>query len=121
MTEAARAGMFRALTRYQEAYAARSIKDLEAVFPTMPREDRQATEKRLRNCRGYDVAILNPQYLFNPDDPSSGTVNARATYTCQPPTRQAPIVETTQQTFILRKAGDAWLIERVLTEVQRAR
>jgi hypothetical protein len=113
--------MLRALTRYQEAYAARSIKDLEAVFPTIPREDRQATEKNLRNCRAYDVSILNPQYLFNPDDPSSGTVNARTVYTCQPPTRQPAVVETTQQTFILRKAGDAWLIERVLTDLQRAR
>jgi tetratricopeptide (TPR) repeat protein/predicted Ser/Thr protein kinase len=120
-TSTARAGMLRALTLYQEAYAARSIKALEGVFPTIPREDRQATEKRLRNCRSYDVAILNPQYLFNPDDPSSGTVNARVDYTCQPPTAQAPFTETTQQTFVLRKAGDAWLIERVLTDLQRAR
>lgn len=113
--------MLRALTLYQEAYAARSIKALESVFPTIPREDRQATEKRLRNCRAYDVAILNPQYLFNPDDPSSGTVNARVNYTCQPPTAQPPLTETTQQTFVLRNAGDGWLIERVLTDLQRAR
>jgi hypothetical protein len=120
--DAALAGMQGALTRYQEAYAARNMDALLRIFPTMPREDVQPTQRQFnpRNCRTFAVDILSPKFSTDADA-ASGTVEASTSYICQPPTAQKPIVVTTTSVFVLRKAGTTWVINRILTEGQRTR
>ena len=106
-----RAGILQALTRYQSAYRERSIQSLLAVYPSIPRETRQKLEKTFtRDCRDYDVTFGNMQPALN-DDPTYATVTVRTTYSCQPKGAQAAQQASVQELFVLRKLGDAWLIE----------
>jgi hypothetical protein len=115
--EIERAGIVRALNRYQDAYRSRSIKDLQNIYPSLPREERQALDRSFsRVCRAVDFTYLNPQFGLNADDPTSATVTTRTTFTCQPGTGQKPEVVSGSQVFLLRKAGDSWLIDRIITD-----
>ena len=106
-----RAGILQALTRYQSAYRERSIQALAAIYPSIPRETRQRLERTFtRDCRDYDVTFGNMQPALN-DDPTYATVTVRTTYTCQPKGAQAAQQASVQELFVLRKLGDAWLIE----------
>jgi len=106
-----RAGILQALTRYQSAYRERSIQALVAIYPSIPRETRQRLERTFtRDCRDYDVTFGNMQPALN-DDPTYATVTVRTTYTCQPKGAQAAQQASVQELFVLRKLGDAWLIE----------
>jgi hypothetical protein len=99
------------LTRYQSAYRERSIQALVAIYPSIPRETRQRLERTFnRDCRDYDVTFGNMQPALN-DDPTYATVTVRTTYTCQPKGAQAAQQASVQELFVLRKLGDAWLIE----------
>jgi serine/threonine-protein kinase len=109
--DAERSGIMRALTRYQEAYRERSVKLLRDVYPSLPRETGQRLDRSFNDCRAYEVSFLNPQVALAPDDPTSATVNVRSTYTCQPRSRQPAQPASVQDVFLLRKLGDAWLIE----------
>jgi serine/threonine protein kinase len=106
-----RAGILQALTRYQSAYRERSIQALVAIYPSIPRETRQRLERTFtRDCRDYDVTFGNMQPALN-DDPTYATVTVRTTYSCQPKGAQAAQQASVQELFVLRKLGDAWLIE----------
>jgi hypothetical protein len=112
-----RAGLLGALNRFQDAYRNRSIRDLQAVYPSLPREERQALERSFgRDCGAVDFTYLNPQFGLNADDPTSATVTMRTTFTCQPRTGQRAQIVAGQQVFILRKAGDTWLVDRIITD-----
>lgn len=106
-----RPGILRALNRYQEAYRGRSVKDLQAVYPSLPRETGQRLDRQFRDCRDYDVTFGNMQLSFSPDDPTSATVTVRTTYTCQPRTGQGAQPQSVQDVFLLRKVGGEWLID----------
>jgi hypothetical protein len=106
-----RSGIMRALTRYQDAYRERSVKLLRDVYPSLPRETGQKLDRSFNDCRAFEVSFLNPQVALAPDDPTSATVNVRSTYTCQPKSRQPAQPASVQDVFLLRKLGDAWLIE----------
>jgi hypothetical protein len=115
-------GILQALTRYQSAHHERSVKSLLDVYPSLPRERRQALERSFtRDCRDYDVALGNPQLAMNKNDPTFATVTARATYTCQPKTAQPAQSQSFQEVFMLRKLGDRWLIESSATDTTRPR
>jgi eukaryotic-like serine/threonine-protein kinase len=106
-----RAGMLRALNRYQAAYRERSVKALQAVYPSLDRDVRQALDKQFKACRDFDVTFGNMQLALSSDDPSSATVTVRTVYTCQPDTKQAAQPQAVQDVFVLRKVGDEWLID----------
>jgi eukaryotic-like serine/threonine-protein kinase len=107
-----RPGILQALNRYQSAYRERSVKSLSAVYPSLPRETRQALDRAFsRDCRDYDVTFGNMQLALNADDPTYATVTVRTIYTCQPKTAQAARPEAVQELFVLRKLGDGWLID----------
>jgi hypothetical protein len=107
-----RPGILQALNRYQSAYRERSVKSLLAVYPSVPRETRQALDRAFsRDCRDYDVTFGNMQLALNADDPTYATVTVRTVYTCQPRTAQAARPEAVQELFVLRKLGDGWLID----------
>ena len=101
----------RALTRYQDAYRERSVKLLRDIYPSLPRETGQKLERSFSDCRAFEVTFLNPQVALAPDDPTSASINVRSTYTCQPRSRQPALPASVQEFFLLRKLGDAWLIE----------
>ena len=110
--ERERPGILQALNRYQSAYRERSVKSLVAVYPSLPRETRQALDRAFsRDCRDYDVTFGNMQLALNADDPTYATVTVRTVYTCQPKTAQAARPEAVQELFVLRKLGDGWLID----------
>jgi tetratricopeptide (TPR) repeat protein len=115
-------GILQTLTRYQTAHRERSVKALLDVYPSLPRERRQALERSFtRDCRDYDASLGNPQLAMNKNDPTFATVTARATYTCQPKTAQPAQSQSFQEVFMLRKLGDRWLIESSATDTTRPR
>ena len=115
-------GILQTLTRYQSAHRERSVKALLDVYPSLPRERRQALERSFtRDCRDYDASLGNPQLAMNKNDPTFATVTARATYTCQPKTAQPAQSQSFQEVFMLRKLGDRWLIESSATDTTRPR
>jgi serine/threonine-protein kinase len=114
--ERERPGILQALNRYQSAYRDRNVKSLLAVYPSLPRESRQALERAFsRDCRDYDVTFGNLQLALNADDPTYATVTVRSVYTCQPKTAQAAQPQAVQDVFVMRKLGDGWLIDSIGT------
>jgi serine/threonine-protein kinase len=112
--ERERPGILQALNRYQSAYRERNVKSLVAVYPSLPRESRQALERAFgRDCRDYDVTFGNLQLALNAEDPTYATVTVRSVYTCQPKTAQAAQPQAVQDVFVLRKLGDGWLIDSI--------
>ena len=90
------------------------MKSLVAVYPSLPRESRQALERAFgRDCRDYDVTFGNIELALSPEDPTYATVTVRSIYTCQPKTAQAAQPQVVQDFFVLRKLGDGWLIDSV--------
>jgi hypothetical protein len=114
--EQERAGIMRALNRYQDAYRERSVKALQSIYPSIPREARQKLDRTFKECRAYDVSLLNPQLALGADDPTSATVTTRSTYTCQPRSAQGAEAVSGQEVFLLRKYGDAWLVDRAMLD-----
>ena len=109
--------MVRAMNRYQDAYRERSVKALKAVYPSLPREMEQQLDRAFsRDCGAYDFTYLNPRFAFTADDPTSATVTALTTYTCQPKSGRAAAGVSGQEVFLLRKAGDTWLIDRAIMD-----
>ena len=106
-----RPGILRALNRYQDAYRDKSVKALQSVYPSLPRETGQRLDRQFRSCRAYDVSFLNVQVALAADDSTAATVTTRTNYTCQPNTGQAPEPQAVQDVFVLRKVGGEWLIE----------
>ncbi len=107
-----RPGILQALNRYQSAYRERNVRSLVSVYPSLPRETRQALERAFsRDCRDYDVTFGNMQLALNGDDPSYATVTVRTIYTCQPKTAQAAQPQAVQELFVMRKLGEGWLID----------
>jgi tetratricopeptide (TPR) repeat protein len=114
--EIERAGLVRAMNRLQDAYRERNMKALKAVYPTLPREAEQSLNRSFdKDCRVYDFSYVNPRFALT-DDPTSATVTALTTYTCQPRSRQADQVISGQEVFMMRKAGDVWLVERAFMD-----
>jgi eukaryotic-like serine/threonine-protein kinase len=110
--ERERPAILQALNRYQSAYRERSVKSLVAIYPSLPRETRQALDRAFsRDCRDYDVTFGNMQLALNADDPTYATVTVRTVYTCQPRTAQAAQPQAVQELFVLRKLGEGWLID----------
>jgi tetratricopeptide (TPR) repeat protein len=104
-------GIMKALNRYQDAYRDRSVKALQAVYPSLPRETGQKLDRTFRDCRAYEVTFLSPQIFLNPEDPGHATVQVQTTYACQPRTAQPVQPATVQEVFQLRKIEDGlWVI-----------
>jgi predicted Ser/Thr protein kinase len=107
-----RAGIVRALTRYQDAYRQRSVKALEEAYANLGREARQDLERQFKECRAFDLSFGNVNVSLSADDPTAATVNVLSTYQCQPRTGQKPISYDQQDVFQLRKVSGEWIIER---------
>jgi hypothetical protein len=107
-----RAGILRALNRYQDAYRLRSVKALEEAYANLGREARQDLERQFKECRSFDLSFGNLNVSLSTDDPTAATVNVLSTYQCQPRTGQKPISYDQQDVFQLRKVSGEWVIER---------
>jgi tetratricopeptide (TPR) repeat protein len=109
--ERERAGILRALNRYQYAYRERNVKLLLDVFPGLPREDQQKLERAFRDCRDFDVTFGAMQTALDAENPTLATVTVRTIYTCQPKTAQAAQPQAVLDVFAMRKIDDGWLID----------
>ena len=111
-----RPGIMHALQQYQDAYSARSLTALRAVYPTLPQETSQRLDRQFRGCRAYDVSFANNSMTLDlgSNDPTVATVTIQTTYLCQPAaTNQVPDQRTVRHVFSLRKTDGEWLIERM--------
>lgn len=106
-----RGALTAALGRFQAAYRDRDINALQQIFPSLQREARQKIERAFRDCRAYDVAFDDMQFLMDPGNPTVAQVNVRSTYVCTPRTGQRPVPAAQRDVFSLRKRGDAWFID----------
>ena len=107
-----RPGIIRALERYQDAYSARSLTALRAVYPSLPQETSQRLDRQFRGCRAYDVNFGNNMTVsLGENDPTAATVTVQTTYLCQPATIQVPPEQrSVRDVFSLRKTNGEWLI-----------
>jgi hypothetical protein len=106
-----RPAILAALEQYRNAYQRRSVAAMLDVYPSLPRERRQAYEKQFkdeRNCRALDVQFGPPEIFLGGNGQANVTV--MSTYVCTPVTGQAPPQQPQADVFQLRKSGDRWLI-----------
>jgi serine/threonine-protein kinase len=106
-----RPAILAALEQYRNAYQRRSVAAMLDVYPSLPRERRQAYEKQFkdeRNCRALDVQFGQPEIFLGGNGQANVTV--MSTYVCTPVTGQAPPQQPQADVFQLRKSGDRWLI-----------
>jgi serine/threonine-protein kinase len=101
-----------ALDRYAAAYSRQDLRAIKAVFPNLPSDREAALNRAFKSgCRSYDVR-------FNSLEPSrvtadSLTILATTTYTCYPSTGQSPRTVTADDFFQLKRAGNAWVIDKM--------
>jgi serine/threonine-protein kinase len=110
--ERERPGILAALAQYSAAYRNRSVEAMEAVFPALPRERRQAYERAFkdrRGCPALDVRFGAAE-IFLGADGQQANVTVVATYVCKPATAQDDPQVPQGDVFQLRKNGDRWQI-----------
>jgi hypothetical protein len=110
--ERERPGILAALAQYSAAYRNRSVEAMEAVFPALPRERRQAYERAFkdrRGCPALDVRFGAAE-IFLGADGQQANVTVVATYVCKPATAQDDPQVPQADVFQLRKNGDRWQI-----------
>ncbi len=106
-----RPGIIRALDRYRDAFSARSLTALRAVYPSLPQATSQRLDRQFRGCRAYDVSFGNNMTVtLAENDPTMATVTVQTTYLCQPATIPVPEQRTVRDVFSLRREGGEWLI-----------
>jgi serine/threonine protein kinase len=115
-----RPGIMAALDGYRNAYRTRSVAAMENVFPTLPRERRQAYEKAFkdrRGCPALDVQFGSAE-IFLGSSGQQANVTVMATYVCKPATAQEDPQVPQADVFQMRKSGDHWQIT-AMGEIQR--
>ena len=106
-----RPGIERALERYREAFSARNLTALRAVYPLLPQEMSQRIDAKFRGCRAYAVSFANNMTVaLAENDPTAATVTVQTTYLCQPATIPVPDQRTVRDVFSLRKEAGEWVI-----------
>jgi serine/threonine protein kinase len=115
-----RPGIIAALDGYRSAYRTRSVAAMEDVFPTLPRERRQAYEKAFKDrraCPALDVQFGAAE-IFLGSSALQANVTVMATYVCKPATAQESPQAPQADVFQMRKSGDRWQIT-AMGELQR--
>ncbi len=106
-----RPGIERALDRYKDAFSARSLPALRAVYPSLPQATGQRLDAQFRGCRAYAVSFANNMTVaLDENDPTAATVKTQTTYLCQPATTPVPDQRIVRDVFSLRKENGEWLI-----------
>jgi hypothetical protein len=105
------------LARYRAAYHDHSIDGLLAIFPDIPREERQKLEKAFKdaskNCRAYEVLQGDPTIFVTGADATDAQVTVQSSYSCTPVTGQRDQVASMRDVFVMKKINGAWLITRM--------
>jgi hypothetical protein len=105
------------LTKYRAAYRDHSIDALVAVYPGIPREERQKLEKAFKesskNCRSYEVLQGEPAIFVTGAEASVAQVTVQSSYSCTPTTGQRDQVASMRDVFEMKKVNGAWVIARM--------
>jgi hypothetical protein len=112
LLERERPGILSALDQYRNAYRTRSVEAMQDVFPTLPRERRQAYERAFkdrRGCPALDVQFGSAD-IFLGSDGQQANVTVMATYVCKAATAQADPEAPHADVFQLRKTSGRWQI-----------
>ena len=115
-----RPAIMAALEGYRNAYRTRSVAAMEDVFPTLPRERRQAYERAFKDrraCPALDVQFGTAE-IFLGSSGQQANVTVMATYVCKAATAQDDPLAPQADVFQMRKTGDRWQIT-AMGEIQR--
>jgi hypothetical protein len=74
---------------------------------------RQTMQRTFDSCLVYDVAFDGVQVQVAADSETQAEITLRSTHTCTPQSGGQQTTTTRDETFTLRKDGDAWVINGV--------
>ena len=105
------------LAKYRAAFRDHDIDALVAVYPGVPREERQRLEKAFKdsskNCRSYEVLQGDPAIFVTGPEASVAQVTVQSSYSCTPTTGQRDQVASMRDVFEMKKVNGAWVIARI--------
>jgi serine/threonine-protein kinase len=111
--ERERPGIVAAMERYRTAYRNRDLPAVATAFPTLPQDLHQAMARTFENCLVYEVTFTGMQVQLTGGSGTQAEVTLRSTHTCTPQTGAGDRATSRDETFTLRRAGDAWVIGAV--------
>jgi hypothetical protein len=109
--ETVRPAIAGAMEKFRMAYRNKDLYGIVAVYPTLPREKRQAMQKTFDDCLVYEVGFDNMQIAWNDSAPADALADVSSTHTCTPNSNQRQTKSVHHDLFTLKKAGDNWLIQ----------
>jgi serine/threonine protein kinase/ketosteroid isomerase-like protein len=113
LLERERPGIEAAIEQYRIAYRNRDLPAVTTAFPTLPQDLRQTMQRTFANCLVYEVIFDQMQVQLAGDGEAAAEVTLRSTHTCTPQSGGRQTTATQDETYVLRKNGDAWMINGV--------
>jgi serine/threonine protein kinase/ketosteroid isomerase-like protein len=113
LLERERPGIEAAIEQYRIAYRNRDLPAVAAAFPALPQDLRQTMQRTFKNCLVYEVVFDQMQVRLIGDGEAAAEVTLRSTHTCTPQSGGRQTTATHDETYVLRKNGDAWMINGV--------
>jgi serine/threonine protein kinase len=111
--ERERPGIEAAMERYRIAYQNRDLPAVATAFPTLSESMRETMQRAFDSCLVYEVTFDEVQVQVAADSDTQAEVTLRSTHTCTPQSDGRQTTTARDQTFTLRKNGDAWVINGV--------
>lgn len=102
-----------AMERYRIGYRTRDLPAVAAAFPALPQNLRQTMQRTFTNCLVYEVIFDEMQVQLAAGNETLAEVTLRSTHTCTPQSSGPQTTTMQDETFALRKNGDAWVIDGV--------
>jgi serine/threonine-protein kinase len=104
-----------AMERYRLAYRNRDLEAVTTEFPTLPASLRQTMQRTFKGCLVYEVVFDGVQVQLAAQSDAEAEVALRSTHTCTPQSGGPQTVSAQNETYTLRKDGEAWVIDGVKT------
>jgi len=105
-------GITAAMERYRVGYQNRDLAAVATAFPTLPQDLRQTMQRTFKECLVSEVRFEGMQVQLAPEE-TRADVTLRSTHTCTPQSGGRQTTSTQDEAFMLRKNGDAWVIDGV--------
>jgi ketosteroid isomerase-like protein len=104
-----------AMERYRLAYRNRDLEAVTTEFPTLPASLRQTMQRTFKGCLVYEVVFDGVQVQLAAQSEAQAEVALRSTHTCTPQSGGPQTTSAQNETYTLRKTGEAWVIDGVKT------
>jgi serine/threonine protein kinase len=111
--ERERPGIEAAMERFRIAYRNRDLPAVATAFPTLPERLRRTMQRTFEGCLVYEVIFDGVQVQVGAGSETQAEVTLRSTHTCTPQSDGQQTTTTQDETFTLRKDGQAWVINGV--------